>query len=398
MSKRAKSRGDPGATGRQTSRASDHGNEQASLTERVGASASGLIQSSWRASSSAGATSDLVSLHASVSKGESSSSGTQMGVMSNAQASGMLRSEHSQSGASTYREPFQTQPLNGIFNTPTVQDQFDHFASGADVSETSEAFHRKMLIEGMSFPVASEPSQSVIRKGKTEATGGSGESGSSAYDSAENGDGAAVVTLLSNPDLDVDDEPSDIWAPKFDESSLVRVGNDHDITRTALSQARLATQLLTDSGINPAKLSDTQFTSFQQQNLSVQARSIPMYAQNMAKHQRGGPNQDTRNPHELIPDFGTSEPTLMLENLDESQRELLRADLSEYREGVTRPWFGILDKYHDEVWGDMLPLVQEAREEVRKAKESGGPSSRDIEEGAAVQRLKMVLQHLDRSR
>ena len=52
--------------------------------------------------------------------------------------------------------------------------------------------------------------------------------------------------------------------------------------------ASQAHQLLMSSGINPANLSDTQFTSFQQQNPAVQAKSIQVYAQNMAKNQREG--------------------------------------------------------------------------------------------------------------
>ena len=51
-------------------------------------------------------------------------------------------------------------------------------------------------------------------------------------------------------------------------------------------QAAQANQLLMNNGINPGNLSDTQFASFQQQNPSVQQKSIQVYAQNMSKHQR----------------------------------------------------------------------------------------------------------------
>ena len=50
-------------------------------------------------------------------------------------------------------------------------------------------------------------------------------------------------------------------------------------------QAQHANQLLMNHGINPGNLSDTQFASFQQQNPSVQQKSIQVYAQNMTKHQ-----------------------------------------------------------------------------------------------------------------
>ena len=50
-------------------------------------------------------------------------------------------------------------------------------------------------------------------------------------------------------------------------------------------QAQHANQLLMNSGINPGNLSESQFASFQQQNPSVQAKSIQVYAQNISKNQ-----------------------------------------------------------------------------------------------------------------
>ena len=46
-----------------------------------------------------------------------------------------------------------------------------------------------------------------------------------------------------------------------------------------------ANALLIHNGINPGNLSEQQFASFQQQNPSVQQKSIQVYAQNMTKHQ-----------------------------------------------------------------------------------------------------------------
>ena len=53
-------------------------------------------------------------------------------------------------------------------------------------------------------------------------------------------------------------------------------------------QAMHANQLLINNGINPGNLSDSQFASFQNQNPSVQQKSIQVYAQNISKHQRDG--------------------------------------------------------------------------------------------------------------
>ncbi|KAA6416136.1 MAG: hypothetical protein FRX48_00855 [Lasallia pustulata] len=47
-----------------------------------------------------------------------------------------------------------------------------------------------------------------------------------------------------------------------------------------------ANNLLMQNGINPSTLSEVQFQSFQQQNPQVQQKSIQVYAQNLAHHQR----------------------------------------------------------------------------------------------------------------
>lgn len=51
-----------------------------------------------------------------------------------------------------------------------------------------------------------------------------------------------------------------------------------------------ANALLLQNGINPNVLSETQLTSFQQQNPAVQSKSIQVYAQNLAQHQRSALN------------------------------------------------------------------------------------------------------------
>ena len=83
-------------------------------------------------------------------------------------------------------------------------------------------------------------------------------------------------------------------------------------------QAQHANQLLMNNGINPGNLSEAQFASFQQQNPSVQQKSIQVYAQNMTKHQRGGMEKaggmsDAGSPMmppgmELNPDFFAGNP------------------------------------------------------------------------------------------
>ena len=67
-----------------------------------------------------------------------------------------------------------------------------------------------------------------------------------------------------------------------------------------------------------------------------------------------------------------------------------RGNCMESRYGDVQPWIDMLHLYHDEVWGDMLPLVQEAREELKAIIES---KSR-LYDSPAIRRLEMVLQHL----
>ncbi|KAI9719269.1 MAG: hypothetical protein M1812_003599 [Candelaria pacifica] len=59
------------------------------------------------------------------------------------------------------------------------------------------------------------------------------------------------------------------------------------------AQAVHANQLLTANGINPGQLTPSQFNSFQQQNPTVQQKSIQVYAQNLAQHQRSALNNQT---------------------------------------------------------------------------------------------------------
>ena len=59
---------------------------------------------------------------------------------------------------------------------------------------------------------------------------------------------------------------------------------------SALQAQANANALLIQAGINPNGLSETQLNSFQQQNPAVQSKSIQVYAQNLAQHQRSALN------------------------------------------------------------------------------------------------------------
>lgn len=57
-------------------------------------------------------------------------------------------------------------------------------------------------------------------------------------------------------------------------------------------------------------------------------------------------------------------------------------------------WEAVLNRYQDEVWGGMLPLVQEAKQEIQEAKAEGTGDRQP----KALRRLGMVLDHIGKSK
>ncbi|KAL9024628.1 MAG: hypothetical protein Q9196_006377 [Gyalolechia fulgens] len=55
------------------------------------------------------------------------------------------------------------------------------------------------------------------------------------------------------------------------------------------------------------------------------------------------------------------------------------------------PWIEILTRYHDEVWGDIRPYIDAAREEANSLREADNHRQRDC---PAIRRLAMVVRHL----
>ncbi|OQE36678.1 hypothetical protein PENCOP_c011G02719 [Penicillium coprophilum] len=54
-------------------------------------------------------------------------------------------------------------------------------------------------------------------------------------------------------------------------------------------------------------------------------------------------------------------------------------------------WVGVQERYHDEVWGYLEPVLEDAKTEIEKG---GGEGTGDGEDGPAVRRLKMILMHM----
>jgi len=146
-------------------------------------------------------------------------------------------------------------------------------------------------------------------------------------------DGAAVVALLSELGFTADDEPADY--PGF-------AGNQSKLEYLDLQSTRC--------------------------ERSAEPRL------RLADHELG-----------LIPNFALSdyESRAIADAMPHAEEQACIADL--------KPWLDILDSYQDEVWGEFLPLVQQAREELKTADAKEGT----LDDKPAVRRLRMLLGHLD---
>lgn len=118
------------------------------------------------------------------------------------------------------------------------------------------------------------------------------------------------------------------------------------------------------------------------------ARSSDIYRQ--SKYSETGPTgisadrNGTQIERRLIPNLGLTRIDLktIAQAMPRAADEAHKAEL--------QPWLEILNSYQDEVWGDILPLVRQAREEL--AITSDDENARV--DKSAVMRLRMILSHL----
>jgi hypothetical protein len=55
-------------------------------------------------------------------------------------------------------------------------------------------------------------------------------------------------------------------------------------------------------------------------------------------------------------------------------------------------WVGVQERYHDEVWGFLEPVLEAAKTEIDARGEDGNTNG--AREGPAVRRLRMILGHM----
>ena len=159
-------------------------------------------------------------------------------------------------------------------------------------------------------------------------------------------DGAAVVAMLSDPSFCIDEEPH--FTAEFEE-----------FTNLKLTPVNSASSL-------------------------AQRASIDICP--------------SANPLALIPDFhGPSNKPVSNSLLHDSnlpgkwQTETFVPESHCDQDFELQPWIEILTKYHDEVWGDMLPLVEAARTEANASK-NGDPGHGG--NFPAIRRLAMIARHV----
>lgn len=74
------------------------------------------------------------------------------------------------------------------------------------------------------------------------------------------------------------------------------------------------------------------------------------------------------------------------QGLDQAQGQRLRDEVLVQLPGAG-DWVGVQERYHEEVWGFLGPVLEAARKEVEQGLGQDG-------EGPAVRRLRMILGHM----
>ncbi|KAL9039186.1 MAG: hypothetical protein Q9180_002680 [Flavoplaca navasiana] len=318
----------------------------ASFISRVGASASALAKETFHRPDPGSVVNDLSSAEGGKS-GSSSSPAGPSAMSTSLQSSTKIVPSSSRTGSfdlahHTFRSRM---PLVGI---QSVNNDFDSFLSPRepmqpDFGEFGDWSQPMPFLQPVGSDVSS--SEGVIGTPPT-----IGRTPSDIYQShVPNGhpeDGAAVVAMLSNPSFCIDEDSDVTIAPgaiEFDSPNHERHAND--LRQRIFADKSLAVNAL---GLIP----------------------------DFHKHPHKCDNsRDELSSPEQRKDLGG---TTILPS---------RYDL-DFEVG---PWIEILDTYHDEVWGDMLPLVEEARKEAHAIR------NRDTthdEVFPAIRRLSMIARHL----
>ncbi|KAL8722629.1 MAG: hypothetical protein Q9225_000935 [Loekoesia sp. 1 TL-2023] len=319
----------------------------ASLISRVGASASGLMHETVLRPSPRSMVNELASSTAGASKGSAPPGSST--TYTPPQLSGFAHSQSVGNGdVGAWRQGFRSYP--SLQDRQATEDRFESFLSSQEQDPSgSDQLTCTVASKDTSLQYEGFDAPGLRKRPDTLSTlAPSSAEGTTEYVFSDDAaDGAAVVALLSDPSFCVDN------MPEFHSSRNKRKNG--------------------------------QYSEEYPRGLVTQTSSAPI---------------DPLNPLDLIPDF-TRGP--MKSRINESGKiPVLRAELNDELRALrarsnsnvnfeVQPWIDMLTRYHDEVWGDMLPLVEAAREEA-EAIQSGDPDRHQV--CIAIRRLAMIVGHV----
>ncbi|KAI9819512.1 MAG: hypothetical protein M1827_006960 [Pycnora praestabilis] len=174
-------------------------------------------------------------------------------------------------------------------------------------------------------------------------------------------DGSEVVVLLSDPEWSPEELPSSSFAVELQEEMI-----EQEFFASTLSPVELEVAKQLRAKLPPPPMHQAPLANYPK-NLLPSYEHVPI------------PNISGNSSKLLL--------TTTLPNTDESYMYYSSAD---ERERWLSDWDEVLNRYTDEVWGDLFPIVRQARVEVDEVRNHGV-----VPEGkTAIRRLGMILGHV----
>jgi len=349
-----------------------------SMATRLGASASGLMSDVLGSSSANGFLPGTLAGTTNGSKGQSSSSTSGLSESSTAVQSGKSRPD---AGVGSSHAPIQSESFRSSPNAVRgpekgAQYEFDEFIDNSNGPLMAD-HGRAEVYNGQ---LDSHTKHDEISGSAANALSGDDQIPTmgirSATFASHAGDGAAVVSLLSDPEFSVDDP------------SAYRDMYDQEVAATDPLVSRLTTRKL--DLLTRIKAQLPQPPVHRGPAPTNPLNLLPIFHQSFGDTNGRSRSDDTNTLHTegsytyLSPDATTTWP----------YGEAFCGQSSEGIEAHLSQWLDVLNRYQDEVWGDMLPLVQDVKAEIEQAKNSNAD---EVHEGPAIRRLAMVFAHLKAS-
>lgn len=349
--------------------------QRPSMATRLGASASGLMSDALGSSSANGFASGLAATAIDGGKGQSSFSSSGPSESSTALQNFKNRPDAGvgHSHARIQPESFRSSPKSTRGLEKQAQSDFDEFMLNGDGPSAPNA-GRNGVYDDKSSGHGQLPGFISYSSTRDEQVPDFGTQSASSASQSE--DGAAVVSLLSDPGFSVDDPSA--YHDMYDHDSAA---TDPLISRLSSQERDMLTRIKTQlpqpplhrapAPTNPLNL----LPNFDQSSSITNGRS-GSHASTTSKAKRGC----------LTITGGSIRVRSSGQTSSRMVSELGKANLSQ--------WLDVLNRYQDEVWGDMAPLVKDARKEIERAINS---KSDESHEGPAIRRLAMVFAHLKTS-